>query len=451
MNAVAAAKRRVLVVTADFPPSLEVGAHTVWQLIRHLPCHGWEPIVLTTHERYAYSVEGGVHYAFPGRVIRTAMLPHPLELWAAVRRSCSRIAPNEVHGLHEGRTVAVGRLKRWVLSLLKIPDAHTGWLPIAVPAGIAAVCRHRVEHIVSSAPHWTNHLIGLCIALVTRRPWTAHFRDPWMGVSFWKPVSTLSLAIESALEALVVKRATNVVCVTEMHRRMLLERYPRQPPSKFSVVTNGFDEDEWGPPPPGRSRRPAESTRFVIAYVGSVYHGRTPFPVLRALRTLADAGAVDPARVRMDLIGWCDVAEGRHVADVVRELRLQEVVDLVGPVPRRYALARMSAADLLLLIEDTPYQIPAKTYEYLRAGRPILAMAGPGAIGELLRDVPGAVVVDRDDSAGIAKALQAEFARWRDGVDSPSPGPDFVGKFDRRRLAGQLADVLRGDATTERA
>ena len=443
----ATGRRRVLVVAFDFPPSLEIGAHACRQLTRHLPDSGWEPIVLTVQDRFSVNPEAEGRYDFPGIIVRTPALPHPLTLWAALRRYVDRTAADRSTVPYTDgapRKGAAATLKRWVLSLLWVPDVQTGWGPVAVIAGLWAARRHRIGHVLSSGPRWTNHLVGLAVATLTRRPWTVHFRDPWLGIPQWKPVSRLSLAMEAALEAVVIRRATTVVCVTERHRQMLLERYRTLPAPKFTTIPNGFDDDEWLALPFGRSVK--DEGRFVIAYVGSFYQARDPKPLFSAIRRLLDEGVITDNSIRIQLVGWCDVADGLPVRDAVRRARLESIVDFTGALPRRQALAHMAEADLLLLLaEEQPFQIPGKTYEYLRAGRPILALTKPGALADLLDGARGVAVVDPGDVEGIAAVIGRHLDRWHRAQPAECPDSDFVARFDRRRLAGELAAVLGSD------
>jgi sugar transferase (PEP-CTERM/EpsH1 system associated) len=82
-------------------------------------------------------------------------------------------------------------------------------------------------------------------------------------------------------------------------------------------------------------------------------------------------------------------------------------------------------------------QIPAKTFEYLRTGRPILAITQPdGATGMLLSHFRHTVVVDPLDTDGLLAALRRLHAARRDS--SASPAQD-VQRFDRRDLTRSLA------------
>ena len=61
--------------------------------------------------------------------------------------------------------------------------------------------------------------------------------------------------------------------------------------------------------------------------------------------------------------------------------------------------------------------LTAKVFEYLAAGRPILAVVPPdGQAAELVRETGAGVVVAPGDVEGIAAALRDLEARWRAGT-----------------------------------
>ena len=103
----------------------------------------------------------------------------------------------------------------------------------------------------------------------------------------------------------------------------------------------------------------------------------------------------------------------------------------------------MAQSDLLLLLaEGLTLQIPGKTYEYLRAGRPILALTSEGALADLLRRTGGAWVVHPKDESGISEAVLQAYRGWENGFASPRANQAMVGGFDRRLLAGQFAKLF---------
>lgn len=443
-----ASPRRVLVITYHFPPSVEIGARACAQISRYLPRYGWEPVVLTAEARHLGEVDREPASPFPGIVVRTRVLPHPVTAYRRLKARL-RLRPD---GATAPRAESRQRrsLRRWVLSLLAVPDEHTGWILPAVFHGLEVVRRLGVAQLFSSGPCWTNHVVGLALARLTGLPWTAHFRDPWphrgIRVPYYpSPSSAASLWVNAALERMVVRSADAVVCVTEPHTALLRQLYPEARASKFVTVPNGFDGREWDTPEAeGREPGCTRTERFTVTYAGSLRMGRrSPLPLLRALGDLIQAGEIARDRIRIDLFGWCDVAEGRPVASMAAECGLDGCVSVTGPLDRQETLRRLVRSDLLLLLaEDWAYQIPGKTYEYLRAGRPILALTSAGALSDLLRRTGGAWVVDPADDAGIRAVLREAYRAWIEGRVLAGADQGIVSAFDRRLLAARFAELL---------
>ena len=440
MRAPGAARCRLLFITLAFPPSREIGAHACEQIGRYFPLYGWDPIVLTGPKRLIESADPSHRRAFPGKIVEAGLLPHPILVYRKLKRALARSAGNDCRLVGKPNEHAQGRFRRWILSLFQTPDIYTGWFVPATMVGLRAIRRERITHIFSSGPCWTNHLVGLALAWLTGLTWTIHFRDPWNEMPQAKDVSAFSANIEKMLQRVVIKRADSVVCVTEAHTRLLRQIFADLPVEKFVTIPNGYDESEWDSIQLEKSDR----NRFIITYTGSFMMGtRSPRPVFRALRTLIDAGHLDLNKVRVDLIGHCDVAEGIGVTDMAAEYGLSGFVQVSPPVSRPEILRRMANSNLLLLLaEGWTLQIPGKTYEYLRAGRPILALTAEGALTDLLRQTGGGWTVQPEDHGAIMRVIHGVYNDWRMGRATPPAHRALIGEFDRRRLAGRFAGLF---------
>jgi glycosyltransferase involved in cell wall biosynthesis len=442
-------------VVSDFPPSVEMGAQASWQIARNLPRHGWTPIVLTIDERHIEYPDPAQAEFEPGfTVVRTGMLPHPL---LVLRRL--RAGRKGGSGRATGTVVASSRRRGWlrqaVLAGLNVPDAATGWILPAVVAGRRLVRRWEVACLFSSGPAWSSHLAGLGLARLTGLPWVAHFRDPWSQGSVTSGASRWVDRVNARLERAVVQRAATVICVTDHHTKLLRRHYASCGPEKFVTVPNGYDGAEWeqlerDAPGGGASAR---GGRFVITYAGSLYLGRSPLLVLEALRRLGEAGDFTLEHVRLDLVvydGARQLPDGRDIMGVAREMGLDGSVQVLGPLPRGETLRRLLDSDLLLLLgHGITMQIPGKLYEYLRSGKPILALAPPGAQTDLLRATGGAWIVEPHDVDGAVEAIRDAYRRWEAGQPGPEADARLVSGFDRRVLVGRLAAEL--DAAVSRA
>ena len=84
-------------------------------------------------------------------------------------------------------------------------------------------------------------------------------------------------------------------------------------------------------------------------------------------------------------------------------------------------------------------------YEYIAAGRPILAVVPPdGAAAELIRETSAGVVVAPDDVEGIRDALVEMHARFvNGGLPSVELAKRDEDRLSRRARVEEMASLLR--------
>jgi glycosyltransferase involved in cell wall biosynthesis len=158
---------------------------------------------------------------------------------------------------------------------------------------------------------------------------------------------------------------------------------------------------------------------------------------------MIDSGEIESGQIRVDLIGWCETSEGRSVNEMALKCGVSDCVNILGPQGRQETFRRMMRADLLLLLaERFIIQIPGKTYEYLRAGRPILALTPEGALANFMRKTGAGWVVNPKDENGVLEAIRERYQQWKAGEPGPIADPETVADFDRRKLTGRLADLF---------
>jgi hypothetical protein len=134
---------------------------------------------------------------------------------------------------------------------------------------------------------------------------------------------------------------------------------------------------------------------------------------------------------------------------MIADANLQGCINMVGPRGRQETLRRMTEADLLLLLaENLSIQIPGKTYEYLKAGRPILAFTSEGSLSHLIRTTGCGWSLEPTDHEGIRAALHECYSQWKLGQVSHVCDQDTVARFDRRLTTGQIGKLFDELITT---
>jgi hypothetical protein len=122
------------------------------------------------------------------------------------------------------------------------------------------------------------------------------------------------------------------------------------------------------------------------------------------------------------------------------------MVGLEPALPYRQALQEMVDADGLLLFQGPTCnrQIPAKAYEYIRAGAPIVSICDPaGDTAKLLAPVPGCLAAAFGNVQQIAEAIMTFLGAPRSAV-AEHVDRGVANRYERKTLTGELASLLDG-------
>jgi len=332
----------------------------------------------------------------------------------------------ELHGLR-----GIARIRRRgpiLLRALLAPDASVLWNVTAIPAARWIVTRERIDAILTTSPPGSVHLVGLAIKRMGV-PWVADLRDSLAAHAHRRR----DIRGERALARLVARRADATVAASSLVASEMRALVPRGP---VAVIPNGCDFDDFD----GLVYQAAP--RFRITHTGGFAGRRSPRPFLEALaRSGADVTARFVGDFRTADREW---AEGLGFADRLELLPY-------SPHGEALALQRDSEA-LLLIVPDAEGRgrgvLSTKVFEYLAAGRPILAVVPPdGEAARLLGETGVAVVVAPDDVDGMARAIANFETRWRAGkLDGATLAPEARTRLSRTARAEELAEVLRSVA-----
>ncbi len=411
-------RRRVLMFAYYFPPLGGGGVQRTAKYVKYLPSEGFDPIVVTGTTRGFFLRDVGLSRDVPpGTLIRRARaLPLQTAQWKL-----------------DGLLRRVGIPSRLVNEALW-PDNHIGWLPAAVLGGLRAVRDHQPDVIYSTSSPTTAHVVALIVHKLTGLPWVADFRDSWLFNPLdpmTKSYAPLSRASE-ALERKVVEEASYVTFADEtMEACGLAHDDPRR-----VVIYNGVDPDDLLPLAPARRQSPNQ--RFLLSYVGSLYGTHDGAQTFAAIRRLIDSGELDPRTFELRIVGH---------AEIERRTLESLPVSFTGYVSHEQALAEMAGASVLLYSRPPDDRVlSGKIFEYLCSGRPVLSVAHPdGLASKLVAELGAGWCADVRDAESVTRTLREVLAQWQRGEleSGPRVRDEVLRRFSRRKLAGDLARVLR--------
>lgn len=415
--------RRVLLVAYFYPPSRDTGAHRPASMARHLRRLGHHVTVLTTSAYGRLPDDSEPQSDGPtGDVVRTA----DLQLARARLHGHDRVGSLFDSDTYSGRPHPLSRV------IVPEPLA-LAWAPFAVRTARRLHRARAFDCVVTTSPPESAHLVGRALQR-DGVPWVADLRDGWTFEPLRPRFPTApQRRADRELERRLLSSADTVVCVSRPVVEDLRRRWIAAP----LLVPNGWDpEAEGAVAEAGEESGVLDSDRVSLVYTGRFgSYGRDPRPLLRALRSLSAADPETARRLELAVAGPLTDGERDLLDGDFGDAR----VSVLGSLPRERALALQRSADALLLIaHPTRTQLPNfKLFEYLAAGRPILALAAGTEAGRIVAEAGAGEPVRADDPAAIEAALR-ELVAGR----LAAPPEDARREYSYPPLAERMSDAM---------
>jgi glycosyltransferase involved in cell wall biosynthesis len=176
------------------------------------------------------------------------------------------------------------------------------------------------------------------------------------------------------------------------------------PPERCLVAPDGVDLSRFVDLPDraqARKRLNLPSDKPIVCYTGHLFRWKGVYTLVESAAQLLEAWFVIVGGMPADVQALRHFAADRHVANV----------QFVGHVPPTQVPLYQVAADVLVLPNSgreaisAPYASPLKLFEYMAAGRPIVASGLPSIL-EVLTDGLDALLVEPDDPDALASGIR---------------------------------------------
>lgn len=444
--------KKILLISYHFPPSTAVGGLRIANFAKYLPLFGWNVYVLTIKDKYLEKLDAGrLNDLNVEKIYKTGKLPTVLQAYLKLKSlyysvlKRSQITPKELESTFNranntpsGPKRLSGKLKRFIVSFLTLPDTERSWVLPAVFRAVREIKRENIGCILTSSPPYSVHLIGLLVKMITGVRWVADFRDPWISTGSKRlyVTSALSTRVETWLEQQVIQRADLVLTTTEKLCANFKESYASLPETRFVHITNGFDAEI-----AAQFKHLRKYDTFTLTYAGTLYLGRNPEPAFKAIHELAQEGKLSLQNIKVKLVGNCRYIDGCPTSQVIHAYGLDSVVEVLDTVPYFKALEIIKQSHVALLFAPgQPFQIPAKVFDYMGLGTRILALTEKGATWDLITSTGAGTAFYQTDIKGIKEFIYRSM--YNSGLTESKNGSAIQHQFDRRSITHDLARHL---------
>jgi glycosyltransferase involved in cell wall biosynthesis len=412
---------KLLFVAYYFPPLQAIGSVRAGYIAKYLKRIGWEVTVVTPHPSLLRLVDD-------------------LENTVA---ELDRLGIRRIYTGHRWRFLSSGFMKRSYTGLGRIAggacrrlgkyagiNEFTGWCSDAIEA-CSGLTADDVDVIVATGSPWEDFTVASRLAEKIGRPFVLGYRDPWTADN---PYSNKYVARRNRQrERDLLRAAAAVTAVTPSMAAAIEQEFGVK--GKVHVVSNGYDPDDLA------KAAPCDFGHFAIVYAGVFLPPkRSVDPLMSVLKRLSETRP--NSNWRFHYYG----PNNDYVQAAAKSRDLENRVVLHGQTSRKESLAAKKGAGAAVVIGSLSAtytlgdlgHVPAKIYEAIGSGTPVLAIAPPNSdLENIIRSAGGG----RAFAPSQTEAMAGFLGDLMDGNAPKQIHPEY---YSWPFLVHDLDRVLRG-------
>lgn len=436
--------KKVLFIAYHFPPAGGGGVQRSLKFVKYLPECGYAPVVLTakpnTEHRWTPTDQA------MAEEVPASVKVHQVEL------------PDEVH--------VPGKLERAARELLGMRSRFgLTWMNLVIDAGTELVEKEKPDLIFVTLSPFEGADAAAEISRRTGIPWVADLRDPWALDEFQLHRTRWHRSLEKAQMEKSLHSAAMIIMNTPESARRLAEAFPKLRKDRIVSLTNGYDASDFSGEvePIGGGKFAVVHSGYFHAESGLTERGRqfqyrllgrtipgverlprSHYYLLQALEQWLRESPEIVDDVRIHCVGVLSKSDKA----LIDASPAKPLFDCSGYLSHSECLRYVRGADLLFLpMHKMPLGmkagiVPGKAYEYMAAGRPILATVPESDARDFVMSAGTGVVCEPGDVAGMLAALKDQYSKWKASAARPHWNQDFVRQFERKNLTVKLAEYL---------
>jgi len=423
--------KRALIITYYWPPAGGSGVQRWLKFVKYFRDFDIEPIVYTVKNANYPILDESLLKEIPKDIeILKQPIWEPNNLFSLGKKKSKQSA-----GFLNNKPSLFGKMLQYVRANYFIPDARKFWVNPSVSFLKKYLKNNQIDILITTGPPHSVHLIGLKLKEDLNLKWIADFRDPWVDIDYFHhlPLTKKSLKKHQYLEQNVVKKADAVMVVGNTMK----ENYLKFNKNIFTI-TNGFDDEI-------TKEKVTLDTKFSITHIGLMNSDRNPVLFWKVLKEIGEDKPQFLNDLNVNLIGKID----KEILNSISENELNKKVNILNYVPHnKIGNYQKTSQILLLVVNNVPSAkgiITGKIFEYLKAKRPILAIApNNGDLANIINETNAGFVIDYEDKELLKSTILALYTSYKKGnlyIDSKN-----IEQYHRKKLTKKVATLIKNIA-----
>jgi len=438
-------QKKILMVSYSFPPAGGSAVQRPLKFAKLLPVYGWKPYVVTIGRKSEPLDHSLVKEVPEGISVNGVFSLDPISLDLILQESLER---KNIGKISRGFLKMILKIYSVIYYRIVIVDWYDGWIPFGFKKGIEIINKENTDLIYVHGQPFSSFVIGFLLKKFTGKPLVIDYDDSWTTSVYAKNAKGVKQRIRRSLEHKILEIADRVISVKKETIRGIRENFPGISENKFDLIPNGYDPEDF------LNLEKKKRSKLVITYTGRLSERfcYSPESFLHALGQLIGEKKILKGEIQVIFAGTVSLDYQIRLRDLVRKLDLERVINFTGFVSHKECIKYLMDSDILLLIIEShkgkkfSYEfsgsVPAKIFEYIYTGVPILAITPPGFEADLIEKTGTGFVVEPNNVSAVKDLLYRLYQRHNEGMLRIEPDRGEISKYDRKTLTEKLSGVL---------
>ncbi|MGD9899870.1 MAG: glycosyltransferase [Calditrichaceae bacterium] len=325
--------------------------------------------------------------------------------------------------------------KRWLSAFYYIPDMRKEWIAPAKNAILNEINQKSYDCILITAPPYSLAILAAELTHEVSLPVILDMRDPWT----MNPYKIHPTAFHFKKDYKYEFDSISLVQYGAAAYKSLVDNYQKTikgfNSAKWVIIPNGFDEDDFEALSPVK----LDDGYLNIAFSGTFYsHINNPENLFKAIALVEKKYPEKVSKIRFHHIGKSMIS----LSALAKKYGIEANIREWGYLEHKDCLDLLSGMDVCCFILDDKYSksdmtIGGKVYEYLRLGKPILALVPEtGEAADLINQTNSGRVIPPSRISELAQVL----AEWTDSI--PKFKFNDIDKYSRKNLTDTFHHFL---------
>ena len=445
-------QKKVLMVSYFFPPGGGSAVQRPLKFVKLLPVYEWKPYVVTIGRKKQPFDHSLVKEVPKGISVNGAFSLDPMNLNLILREKYDRKNIGKISYIF---FKAILKIYSMIYYRMVIVDWYDGWVPFGFKKGKGIINKEDTDLIYIHGQPFSSFVIGFLLKKFTGKPLVIDYDDSWTTSVYAKNTKGVKQWIRRSLEYKTLKIADRVLSVKRETIKGIREKFPGIDEDKFEFIPNGYDPEDF------LNLEKKKQSKFTITYTGRLSEKfcYSPESFLYALGELIREKKILKDEIQVVFTGTVSSNYQIRLQDSVRRLDLERVINFTGFVSHKECIKYLMDSDILLLIIESlkgrefSYEfsgsVPAKIFEYIYTGVPILAIVPPGFEADLIRKTATGFIAEPNNVNAVKELLYELYRNYKEGTLKIEPDREEINKYDRRvlteKLSGVFEEILSGD------